>query len=93
MIMYSLHNNSVTDTDKRIDYEPQQTLPCTPPPLQNCREWVHFFCIGVWCTQKNVLKGKEYFGVIQVKGPQDVFFHYIHSNEIFINLLLFHDIE
>ena len=32
------------------------------------------------CSQKNVLKGKpEYFGVIQVYRPKNVFFQHIHD--------------
>ena len=30
------------------------TLPC--PPLQNDREWVHLFCIGVSCHQHFLLE-------------------------------------
>ena len=47
----------------------QQSMYAVHPPLpQNCRGWVHFFRIGVWCSPKNVLKGKPVlFGVIQVK--------------------------
>ena len=64
----------------------QQTLPCTPPP-QNCRGWVHFFRIGVLCSQKNVLKGKPVlFGIIEVKRPKNVVFQHIHSNPILIIL-------
>ena len=39
---------------KTIGYEPAD-LTVHPPP-QNCRGWVHFFRIGVSCSQKNVLK-------------------------------------
>ena len=46
-----------------VGYEPAD-LTVHPLP-QNCRGWVHFFRIGVQCSQKKVLKGKtEYFGVI-----------------------------
>ena len=49
-----------------VGYEPAD-LTVYPPPPQNCRGWVHFFRIGVWCSQKYVLKGNpEYFGVIEV---------------------------
>ena len=73
----------------------QQTFPCTSPPPQNCRLWVHFFS---YCRclvfPKKVLKGKsEYFGVIQVKRLQNVVFQHIYSDHILINLTLFDDIE
>ena len=57
-----------------------------PPPPELPRVG-SFFRIGVQCFQKNVLKEKPVlFGVIQVKSPKNVFFHYIHSNQILKNL-------
>ena len=66
----------------------QQTLPCTsPPPPTELRRVGSFFRIGVYCSQENVPKGKPVlFGVIQVKRPKNVVFHYIHSSQILINL-------
>ena len=69
-----------------IGYE-SADLNVHPPP--NCRGWVHFFRIGVQCSQKNVLKGKPVlFGVIQVKSHKNVFFQHIHSNQILVNLTI-----
>ena len=47
----------------------------TPPPSPICRGYVLFFCIGVWCASKNVIKEKpEYVGDIQVKKTKSVLF-------------------
>ena len=67
----------------------QQTLLC-----KTAEDGFIYFWICVCCSQENVLKGKPVpFGVIQVKRPQNVVFHYIHSNQNLINLILFDDIE
>ena len=51
----------------------QQTLPCTPPP--RTAEGGFIFSYRFLMFPKNVLKEKpEYFGVIQIKRPKNVFF-------------------
>ena len=70
----------------------QQTLPCTPPPPELPRVG-SLFSYRCLVFPKHVLKGKPMlFGVISDKRPQNVFFDYIHSNQILINLTLFDDI-
>ena len=63
----------------------QQTLPCTPPPeLPRVGSFFSYRCL---VFPKNVLKGKPVlFGIIEVKRPKNVVFHYIHLNQILVNL-------
>ena len=67
----------------------QQTLPCThPPPPPEPLRVGPFFRIGVVSSvpKKCLQKKPVFFGVIQVKRLKNLFFHYIHSNQILINL-------
>ena len=45
-----------------------QTLRCTPPPIQNCKGWVHFFSYRCLVFPKKCSPRKAcFFGVIKVK--------------------------
>ena len=60
----------------------QQPLPCTPPPRTAKGGFI--FLYGCLVFSKNVLTGKpEYFGVIQVKRPQNRVFFSIFAQTTF----------
>ena len=74
-----------------IGYEPADLTvhPPPPPPPELPRVGSCFSYRCLVFPKKNVLKGKpEYYGVIQVKRPQNVFFKHIHSNPILKNSTL-----
>ena len=76
------------------DYEAMIRKSYHAPPPQELPRVGSFFSYRCLVFPKNVLKGKpEYFGIIQVKRPKNVFFQHIHSNPILINLTLFDDFE
>ena len=79
-----------------VDYEPADLTVQTPPPPPPPRtaEGEVIFLYRCLIFTKNVLKGKPVlFGVMYVKRPKNVVFHYIHSKRILINLTILDDIE
>ena len=77
-------NISTDIYDRLISYEPADLTVHPPPELLRVGSFFSYRCL---VFPKNVLKGKPVlFGVIQVKRLKNVVFHYIHSNQILINL-------
>ena len=61
-----------------------------PPPTRTGEDGFIFLYSSLVFPKKNVLKGKpDYFGVIQVKRPQNVFFssHLLKPNFNNVNIL------
>ena len=79
-----------------VGYEPADLTVHPPPPHRTAEGGFIFFVYVSSIPPKNILKGKpdcafrSYSGQ---KDPKRVFFHYIHSYQILINLKLFHNIE
>ena len=71
-----------------IGCEPADLTVHPPPELPRVDSFfVYLLLSRCLVFPKNVLKGKpEYFEVIQIKRPKNVFFQHIHSNPILINL-------
>ena len=67
-----------------LGYEPAD-LTVHPPELPRVGSFFSYRCLVF--PKKNVPKGKPVlFGIIEVKRPKNVFFHYIHSNQILVDL-------
>ena len=80
----SLRKLNMSMVELQVGYEPANLTVHPPPELPRVGSFFSYRCL---VFPKKCPPGKPVlFGIIEVKRPKNVVFHYIHSNQILVNL-------